>query len=71
MFKACPAFRAALPTVSLAIPVCACEVPLAENSIREAYFPGTRKGDSSDLTVPFDTSDGRHGETRFDLQALR
>jgi hypothetical protein len=29
------------------------------------------KIDSSDMTVLIDTSDGQHGETRFDLQALR
>ena len=29
------------------------------------------KIDSSDLTVLIDTSDGQHGETRFDLQTLR
>jgi hypothetical protein len=29
------------------------------------------KIDSGDLTVLIDTSDGQHGETRFDLQALR
>jgi hypothetical protein len=29
------------------------------------------KIDSSDLTVLMDTSDGQHGETKFDLQTLR
>jgi hypothetical protein len=29
------------------------------------------KIDSGDLTVLIDTSDGQHGETKFDLQALR
>jgi hypothetical protein len=44
MFKAWPAFRAVLLALSLAIPVCAYDVPPTENSIRDAYFLGTRMG---------------------------
>ena len=44
MFKAWPAFRAVLLALALAIPACAYDVPLSENSIRNAYFLGTRMG---------------------------
>jgi hypothetical protein len=44
MSKAWPAFRAVLLALSLAIPVCAYDAPLTENSIRDAYFLGTRMG---------------------------
>ena len=44
MFKAWPAFRAVLLALALAIPACAYDVPLSENSIRNAYFLGTRLG---------------------------
>jgi hypothetical protein len=44
MFKAWPAFRTVLLTLCLAIPVCAYDVPLTENSIRDAYFLGIRLG---------------------------
>jgi hypothetical protein len=44
MCKAWPAFRAVLLALSLTIPVSAYDVPLTENSIRDAYFLGTRMG---------------------------
>jgi hypothetical protein len=44
MFKASPAFRAVLLALSLATSVGASDVPLTENSIRDAYFLGTRMG---------------------------
>ena len=44
MSKAWPAFRSVLLALSLAIPVSAYDVPLTENSIRDAYFLGTRLG---------------------------
>ena len=42
MFRAWRAFPAVLLAGSLAIPACAYDVPLTENSIRDAYFLGTR-----------------------------
>jgi hypothetical protein len=54
MFKAWPAFLAVLLAFSLAIPVCAYDAPLAENSIRDAYFLGTRTGGlSPDFIVQY------------------
>jgi hypothetical protein len=44
MSKAWPAFRTVLLALSLGIPVCAYDVPLTENCIRDAYFLGTRLG---------------------------
>jgi hypothetical protein len=44
MSKVWPAFRAVLLALSLGIPVSAYDIPLTENSIREAYFLGTRLG---------------------------
>jgi len=44
MFKAWPAFGTVLLALSLGIPVCAYDVSLTENSIRDAYFLGTRLG---------------------------
>jgi hypothetical protein len=43
MFKPWPATGAVLLAFSLAIPACAYDVPLTENSIRDAYFLGTRQ----------------------------
>ena len=43
MFKPWPATGAALLAFSLAIPARAYDVPLTENSIRDAYFLGTRQ----------------------------
>jgi hypothetical protein len=44
MFKTWPATGAVLLSFALAIPACAYDVPLTENSIRDAYFLGTRNG---------------------------
>jgi hypothetical protein len=44
MFKPWPATGAVLLAFALAIPACAYDVPLTENSIRDAYFLGTRMG---------------------------
>jgi hypothetical protein len=44
MSKVWTAFRTVLLALSLAVPVCAYDVPLTENSIRDAYFLGTRLG---------------------------
>ena len=43
MFKPWPATGAVLLAFALAIPACAYDVPLTENSIRDAYFLGTRQ----------------------------
>lgn len=42
MFKPWPATGAALLSFTLAIPACAYDMPLTENSIRDAYFLGRR-----------------------------
>jgi hypothetical protein len=42
MFKPWPATAAALFAFALVIPACAYDVPLTENSIRDAYFLGAR-----------------------------
>lgn len=47
MFKPWPAIGAVLLSFALAIPACAYDVPLTENSIRDAYFLGTRQGGMS------------------------
>ncbi|MGB9466057.1 MAG: hypothetical protein WBR10_13180 [Candidatus Acidiferrum sp.] len=44
MFKAWQAFRTALLAFSLATPAWAYDVPLTENSIRDAYFLGSSEG---------------------------
>jgi hypothetical protein len=43
MSKPLPAVDAVLLAFCLAIPACAYDVPLTENSIRDAYFLGTRQ----------------------------
>ncbi len=43
MLKPWPATAAVLLAFALAIPACAYDVPLTENSIRDAYFLGTRQ----------------------------
>ena len=43
MSKPLPAIGAVLLAFCLAIPACAYDVPLTENSIRDAYFLGTRQ----------------------------
>jgi hypothetical protein len=43
MFKPWPAIGAVLLAFTLAIPVRAYDLPLTENSIRDAYFLGTRQ----------------------------